>query len=166
MVARDKIKFKFFAIIGLAVLACLVAYPEIIKPVKPVYDFFNKAKVNLGLDLQGGIHLEYKADTSNVDSSKKADALQAAQDVIERRINAFGVGEPLIQTARYGSEDYVIVELPGIKDIEEAKKRIKDTPFLEFKEESGEEDNKEVNKMFESANAETKKKAEEEEKVA
>ncbi len=134
---RQKAKYKFFTIIGLAILACLVAYPEITKPIKPVYNFFNKTKINLGLDLQGGIHLEYKADTSNIDSSKKADALQGAQDVIERRINAFGVGEPLIQTSHYGSNDYIIVELPGIKDIEEAKNKIQDTPFLEFKEESG-----------------------------
>lgn len=161
MVTRNKLKAKFFTIIGLAVLACLIAYPKIVKPITPVYDFFNRTRINLGLDLQGGIHLEYKADTSEVEASKKSDALQGAQDVIERRINSFGVGEPLIQTARYGSSDYIIVELPGIKDIEEAKKRIKDTPFLEFKEEATEEDNKETNKMFEEANAETRKKAEE-----
>ncbi|MFH0969148.1 MAG: protein translocase subunit SecD [Patescibacteria group bacterium] len=135
MNVREKLRYKFFTIIGLAVSAVLVAYPEVIKPIKPVYNFFNKAKVNLGLDLQGGIHLEYKADTSNLDSSKKTDALQGVQDVIERRINAFGVGEPLIQTAKSGKDDLIIVELPGVKDIEEAKQRIKDTPFLEFKEE-------------------------------
>ena len=157
---RQKAKAKFFTIIGLAVLACFLAYPEVLKPIKPAYNFFSKTKVNLGLDLQGGIHLEYKADTTNVDSAKKTDALQGAQDVIERRINSFGVGEPLIQTAHYGNNDYIIVELPGIKDIEEAKKRIKDTPFLEFKEEAGEKDLTEANKMFDSANAETKKKAE------
>ncbi|MFA5777776.1 MAG: peptidylprolyl isomerase, partial [Parcubacteria group bacterium] len=132
---RQKVRLKFFMIIGLAILAVFVAYPEAVKPIKPAYNFFNKTKVNLGLDLQGGIHLEYKADTSNVDSAKKSEALQGAQDVIERRINAFGVGEPLIQTSHYGSNDYIVVELPGIKDIEEAKKRIQDTPFLEFKEE-------------------------------
>lgn len=138
MILRQKLKYKFFAIVALAILASFLAYPEILKPIKPVYNFFNKTKINLGLDLQGGIHLEYKADTSNVDSSKRADALQGAQDVIERRINSFGVGEPLIQTAKSGKDDLIIVELPGIKDIEEAKSRIKDTPFLEFKEEAGE----------------------------
>lgn len=160
MTIRDRIKYKFFAIIGLAILACLIAYPEIAKPVKPIYDFFNKTKVNLGLDLQGGIHLEYKADTSNVDSSKKADALQGAQDVIERRINSFGVGEPSIYTSRYGTDDYIIVELPGIKDIEEAKKKIQDTPFLEFKEEASEQDIAETNKMFDETNAKIKAQAE------
>lgn len=160
MTLRDKVKYKFLAIIALAVLAIFVAYPEVLKPVKPAYDFFNKTKVNLGLDLQGGIHLEYKADMSNVDNAKKADALQGAQDVIERRINAFGVGEPLIQTSHYGTDDYIIVELPGIKDIEEAKKKIQDTPFLEFKEEASEQDLTETNKMFDDVNAKTKVQAE------
>jgi len=54
--------------------------------------------------------------------------------VIERRVNAFGVGEPLVQTAKSGDEYRVIVQLPGIKDIEEAKKRIGEAPSLEFKE--------------------------------
>jgi len=157
---RQKIKYKFFTIIGLAVLAVLVAYPEVAKPIKPVYNFFNKTKVNLGLDLQGGIHLEYKADTSKVDSSKKADALQGAQDVIERRINSFGVGEPSIYVSHYGTSDYIIVELPGIKDIEEAKKKIQDTPFLEFKEEASDQDIAEANKMFDNINAKTKAQAE------
>lgn len=160
MTVRDKIKYKFFAIIGLAILAFFIAYPEITKPIKPVYNFFNKTKVNLGLDLQGGIHLEYKADTSNIDSAKKADALQGAQDVIERRINSFGVGEPSIYTSHYGTNDYIIVELPGIKDIEEAKKKIQDTPFLEFKEEASEQDLTETNKMFDDANIKTKAQAE------
>lgn len=159
MTIRQKIKYKFFTIIGLAILACLVAYPEIVKPVKPVYNFFNKTKVNLGLDLQGGIHLEYKADTKNIEDSKKADALQGAQDVIERRINAFGVGEPSIYTSHYGTNNYIIVELPGIKDIEEAKKKIQDTPFLEFKEEASEQDLAETNKIFDEMNAKTKTQA-------
>ena len=57
-----------------------------------------------GLDLQGGIHLVYKVDTSGVDSAKVPDALNGLQDVIERRVNAFGVAEPLIETSKSGSE--------------------------------------------------------------
>lgn len=132
---RQKLKYKFIAIIGLAILTTLISYPGVVKPIKPVYNFFNKTKINLGLDLQGGIHLEYKADVSGIDSSKVADAVQAAQDVIERRVNAFGVGEPLVQVARSGSEYRIIVELPGIKNIEDAKNQIKETPFLEFRDE-------------------------------
>jgi protein-export membrane protein SecD len=156
---RQKVKYKFIAIIGLAVLAVLIAYPEAVKPIKPVYNFFNKTNVNLGLDLQGGIHLEYKADTSGIDAGKRADALQGAQDVIERRINAFGVGEPLIQTARSGKDDLIIVELPGVKDIEQAKKQIKDTPFLEFKEEASDQDTAAIQAQFDSANEKAKAQA-------
>jgi protein-export membrane protein SecD len=157
----QKNRIRFIAILALGVVAGLVSYPKAVSFTPPLYNFLNKAKINLGLDLQGGIHLEYKADTTQVADDKKDEALQAAQDVIERRINAFGVGEPLVQTAKSGEENRIIVELPGIKDIEGAKEQIKETPFLEFKEEASEEDLKEYEKLFEQANVESKKKAEE-----
>ncbi len=144
----------------LALTVGLVSYPQAVKFIPPVYDALNQLKINLGLDLQGGIHLEYKADVSNVEGDKVGDALQAAQDVIERRVNAFGVGEPLVQTALSGGEHRIIVELPGIKDIEEAKKTIKETPFLEFKEEKNEEEMKESEKILEPMNEQSKKQAE------
>jgi protein-export membrane protein SecD len=134
MTSRKKLKIKFFAIIILAIVAGLVSYPQAVKKVPRVYDFFNKAKINLGLDLQGGIHLEYKADTSQLDSSKVGPALQALQDVISRRVNAFGVAEPVIYTQKSGSENRLVVELAGVKDINQAKELIQGTPFLEFKE--------------------------------
>jgi protein-export membrane protein SecD len=154
---KQKIKLKFVLIIALAVLAGLVSYPQAFSKIPPVYNFFNKLKINLGLDLQGGIHLEYSADVSQVDKSKIQDALQGAQDVINRRINAFGVGEPLVQTATSSGDYRIIVELPGIKDVEAAKQQIKETPLLEFKEETG--DDPEMQKMFDSANSQAQKKA-------
>ena len=78
--------------------------------------------------------MEYKADLSQIDSSKTKDAMQAMQDAVERKINAFGVAEPVIYTTKSGDEQRLIVELAGIKDINEAKKRIGEMPFLEFKE--------------------------------
>jgi protein-export membrane protein SecD len=91
----------------------------------------------LGLDLSGGSHLVYKADTSKVDPADINDALAALQIVIERRVNAFGVGEPLVQTqeggALGGGEHRLIVELPGITDVNQAVKMIGETPQLEFK---------------------------------
>jgi protein-export membrane protein SecD len=158
---RQKNRVRFAAVLLLGIIAGLVSYPQAVSKIAPVYNVLNRLKINLGLDLQGGIHLEYKADTTQVAADKKDEALQAAQDVIERRINAFGVGEPLVQTAKSGQESRIIIELPGIKDIEGAKKQIKETPFLEFKEEAGEEDIKQYDKLFESANVESKKKADE-----
>lgn len=158
---RQNVRIKFILVIILALIAGLISYPKAVKFVPPVYDALNELKINLGLDLQGGIHLEYKADISNVEGNKVSDAFQAAQDVIERRVNAFGVGEPLVQTALSGGEHRIIVELPGIKDIEEAKKTIKETPFLEFKEEKSEEEMKEAEKLLEPMNLQSKKQAEE-----
>lgn len=138
MNTRKKLQVKFAAVIVLALLAGLISYPQAVKFIPPVYNFLNKTKINLGLDLQGGIHLEYKADVSGLPSGMVDEAVQGAQDVIEKRINAFGVGEPLVQAALSAGEHRIIVELPGVKDIEEAKSKIKETPFLEFKEPSAE----------------------------
>lgn len=91
----------------------------------------------LGLDLSGGTHLVYNADVSKVEPGEVNDALAALQTVIERRVNAFGVGEPVVQTqqggALGGGEHRLIVELPGVTDVDEAVKMIGATPVLEFK---------------------------------
>lgn len=83
----------------------------------------------LGLDLLGGTHLVYQADLSK--SENKADAMQGVRDVIERRVNYFGVAEPLVQIS---GQDRLIVELAGISDVSQAIQLIGETPFLEFKE--------------------------------
>lgn len=95
-------------------------------------------KFKLGLDLQGGTHLVYKADVSKIASADVADSMQALRDAIERRINVFGVSEPLVQVEREnslqaGSVEKLIVELPGVTDINDAIKAIGATPTLEFK---------------------------------
>lgn len=91
----------------------------------------------LGLDLSGGTHLVYKADVTKVAAGEVNDALAALQTVIERRVNAFGVGEPVVQTQQGGAlgngEHRLIVELPGITDVDQAVKMIGQTPILEFK---------------------------------
>jgi len=89
----------------------------------------------LGLDLQGGTHLEYKADLQGIVDAEKASALEGVRDVVERRVNAFGVSEPLVQINK--TEERLIVELAGIKDVEEAIDMIGATPLLEFKEQLG-----------------------------
>lgn len=158
----QKTRIKFALVLLLGIIAGLVSYPKAVSFAPPLYNFLNKSKINLGLDLQGGIHLEYKADTSRVADDKKDEALQAAQDVIERRINAFGVGEPLVQTAKSGEENRIIIELPGIKDIEGAKQQIKETPFLEFKEEGlPEQTNQIPQEILDDMNTQAKTKAEE-----
>lgn len=85
----------------------------------------------LGLDLQGGTHLIYEADLSNIAKEDYSSSLQGLRDVIERRVNFFGVREPLVQT----QGEKLIVELAGIKEPAEAIRMIGQTPYLEFKEE-------------------------------
>jgi len=87
----------------------------------------------LGLDLQGGVHLVYEADMSSIDVDGRADALEGVKDVIERRVNAFGVSEPSVQTTVNGDSYRVIVELAGVFDVSEAIDLIGETPILEFK---------------------------------
>ncbi|MEX0934103.1 MAG: protein translocase subunit SecD [Candidatus Paceibacterota bacterium] len=97
----------------------------------------------LGLDLSGGTHLVYKADVSDIPEGEEVNSMEALRDVIERRVNLFGVAEPLVQverTAGIFSEDKehrLIVELPGVTDVDEATAMIGRTPLLEFKLEEG-----------------------------
>jgi len=154
---KKKLQLKFAGVVVLAVVSGLIAYPQAVKGITPLYNGLNRFKIKLGLDLQGGFHLEYKADVSKIDPSKVAEAMQGAQTVIERRVNAFGVGEPLVQIAKSGTENRIIVELPGIKDIEEAKAKIKDAPLLEFKE-VGPVD-PQTQQMFDQLNTQAKEKA-------
>ncbi|HRY82078.1 MAG TPA: protein translocase subunit SecD [Candidatus Moranbacteria bacterium] len=157
---RQKLGIKFASVILLGVMAGLVSYPRAVAKIPPVYNVLNKLKINLGLDLQGGIHLEYKADVSQVESGKVSDAMQAVQDVIERRVNAFGVAEPVVYTTKSGTENRLIVELAGVKDINEAKNMIKATPLLEFKEMMENASEQIPQDQLDKANAEAKKKAE------
>lgn len=88
----------------------------------------------LGLDLQGGTHLIYEADMSEIPEDDRAEALEGVKDVIERRVNAFGVSEPVVQTTTTGGTYRVIIELAGVLDVNEAINLIGETPVLEFKE--------------------------------
>jgi protein-export membrane protein SecD len=90
---------------------------------------------NLGLDLQGGTHLIYKANVDEIPKERRDSAVQGVRDVIERRVNALGVNEPNVRTSKTGDGGYRIeVELAGIRDVEEAIEKIGETPLLEFKE--------------------------------
>ncbi len=128
-----KLWIKFLAVVALFLVTAFIAFPGKISKPQWLGNFHDKFKINLGLDLQGGIHLIYKADVAGVEPGKVQDALNGLQDVIERRVNAFGVAEPLIETSKSGGEYRLIVELAGVRDIDKAKEMIRETPFLEFK---------------------------------
>jgi len=96
-------------------------------------------KFKLGLDLDGGTHLTYRADTSEINPLEISDAMTALKGTIERRINVFGVSEPIVQIEEGGifseeKDDHrLIVELPGVTDVSEAIAQIGQTPILEFR---------------------------------
>lgn len=86
--------------------------------------------VQLGLDLKGGAHLVYKADFKDIAQADQKDAITSVRDTIERRVNSFGVSEPLVQVQ---GTDQIVVELPGITDVNQAIDQIGQTPLLEFR---------------------------------
>jgi preprotein translocase subunit SecD len=102
-----------------------------------IYPMFGREELRLGLDLQGGVHLVYQADFSDIEPGTEADAIEGAIAVIERRINVLGVTEPLIQ--KQGS-DRIVVELPGVSEVEKAKSLIGETALLEFREQGVDEE--------------------------
>lgn len=157
---KQNARLKIVGIILLALVSGVIAYPRSLFFLPKAQQFFEKLKLNLGLDLQGGVHLEYEPDIEKIKGETvTSEAIQAAQAVVERRVNAFGVSEPLVQTAQSSGKYRIIVELPGVKDIEEAKGKIKEAPFLEFKEEDAE--NTSMDQLITSLNEQTKKKADE-----
>lgn len=133
MTPRKKTWYFFIGIVFLSLLAFLIDWPRVPSWV-PWHSFWNRYNIQLGLDLKGGAHLVYEAKLAEVPSSEQAEAVEGVRDVIERRVNFFGVAEPVVQTSRVGDSWRVIVELPGVTDTQEAIRLIGETPVLEFKE--------------------------------
>lgn len=95
---------------------------------------FDSKEYSLGLDLQGGIHLVYKADLNGIPDGDEQNAVSALRDAIERRVNFLGVSEPVVQIQENENDYRLIVELAGITNPGQAIEQIGQTPFLEFKE--------------------------------
>src|SRR3989344_2731139 len=145
-----KIKQKYLIFIGIIVLAILVGnfvYPDYFnkgvdflngKLSWKLPHFWQKPYV-FGLDLKGGVNLIYQADLSTVEN--KSEAMQVLRDVIERRVNLFGVSEPVVQIQ---GNDRLIVELPGVKDVKSAIETIGQTPYLEFDEERDQKETQQI----------------------
>ncbi|MDO8424486.1 MAG: protein translocase subunit SecD, partial [bacterium] len=126
MFSQKKKTFIALAIIFiLAFLAGNLVYPQLLK-----LPYFSGKDFKLGLDLQGGTHLVYQADLASIDEKERGQAMEGLRDVMERRVNFFGVSEPVVQV----EGERLIIELAGIIDPKEAIKQIGQTPFLDFKE--------------------------------
>ncbi len=175
---RGKTRWAVFAVVALTALSGFLAYPQ---AWNRGADFYNEKVVDglklpggfklphywnvpykLGLDLQGGTHLVYEADTKDIPDSERADALEGVRDVIERRVNAFGVAEPIVQTNKSGDRWRIIVELAGVRDVRDAIRMIGETPILEFKEENPVEEiplTADEQKQLDALNADVRAKA-------
>ncbi|MDD5431043.1 MAG: protein translocase subunit SecD [Candidatus Pacebacteria bacterium] len=124
---NNKNLLLFIVVVALAVGAAFFVYPN-----------SNFAQKNLpwrlGLDLVGGSYLVYEVDMSDVATRDQDAVMNGLRDVIEKRVNLFGVTEPRVTVSRAGESYRLNVELAGIKDINEAIKQIGETPFLYFAE--------------------------------
>jgi len=139
---RGKIRLMVLAIFIVSVFIGFLDYPVLWD--KAVNWVNTNASVHLpqyfnlpfrvGLDLQGGTHLVYEADLSTIATSDRSASMDGIRDVIERRVNLFGVTEPLVQVDKSGNSYRLLVDLPGVKDVHQAIDMIGATPYLEFKE--------------------------------
>jgi len=123
---------------------------------KTVYGqaFAEKFPFKLGLDLSGGVQLVYQADVSSVKPAEVKNAMDSLRDVIERRVNTFGVSEPIVQIEEKGGitgpiSERLIVELPGVTDVKRAVDMIGQTPKLEFMKERSKAELEAYNKAIE-----------------
>ncbi len=138
----DYNKYWLIVISLILILGTLFIYPQIWnKPanwlsekISTSFPQIPQKPFRLGLDLAGGTHLVYKADLSRIPPSEREAAMEGLRNVIERRVNLFGVSEPRVQIAKVGNDWRLIVELAGVKDIKKAIQMIGETPHLEFKE--------------------------------
>jgi len=140
--SKKKVYTAVSIIFVLAVAAAILDYPALFNKGA---DYLNdkislgvphigEVPFKLGLDLQGGTHLVYEADLSELPKEEHSSSMQGLRDVIERRVNLFGVEEPVVQIQETDKYSRLIVELAGVKDPAQAIEMIGQTPFLEFKE--------------------------------
>ena len=135
---------KLLLIILLFLATLYISLPNEFKGfTKPQYKF-KVPDLLFGLDISGGSRLVFEADTSNLNGVDKKEALNGLKNVMERRVNLFGVSEPNVQLSNFGGKDRVVVELSGIKEMEKAISVIGTTAQLQFVEIVGEGDKAEI----------------------
>ncbi|MBI4120374.1 MAG: protein translocase subunit SecD [Parcubacteria group bacterium] len=130
-------------IVVLTMVAGFFVYPAFLQKGNITPQFFIKP-FRLGLDLLGGTHLVYEANLDQISAADRASAMEGLRDVIERRVNIFGVSEPVVAVNQAGQKWRLVVELAGVKNINDAIRMIGQTPYLEFREQRPEEETKQI----------------------
>jgi preprotein translocase subunit SecD len=138
MYKKPRIALLF--IIVLTLLAAYINLPKIhifgrdLQHPKIATSFIKRdLEPKLGLDLAGGVQLTMSADMTGIEPKDQGAALESAKNIIENRINSLGVAEALVQTAKTGGQERLIIEIPGISDIDQAISTVRQTAHLEFK---------------------------------
>ncbi|MBU1992546.1 protein translocase subunit SecF [Patescibacteria group bacterium] len=151
---RKLISGKIIVILAVALLLGLFNSPPSFKEKYMSFlpDSVKSQHIHLGLDLQGGSQLDYKIDLRKVPAADRKAIVDGVFGVIEKRVNGLGVAEPNIFLSEVADEQHIIVELAGIKDLEEAKQTVGKTIQLEFKEQKEEMDPYEKDKRKAHAN--------------
>lgn len=136
-----KTRLGLWLIILLTAVSMIASLPSVNLPSLKLYGkeislggVGNLFPLKLGLDLQGGTELLLEADMSKVAPRDRDSALESARQVIERRVNLYGVSESVVQSSKLGEQRRIIVELPGVKDLQSAVSLVGKTAQLEFKE--------------------------------
>ncbi|MCX6791859.1 MAG: protein translocase subunit SecD [Candidatus Gottesmanbacteria bacterium] len=124
----------FIIILLLTILAGYIDLPQMYHPGFHIGPFNKEFTTKFGLDLSGGTQLVLDANMKDIGVADRASALESAKQVIERRVNFFGVTEPVVQTATSQNSYRIIVELPGISDVNQAISLIGQTAQLDFRE--------------------------------
>ncbi len=148
---RKNPRILFWFIIALTIFAIIVDLPAInnlsLGPFKQKINFdlnsvLKSVGINgqiafrRGLDIEGGTSMTFQADMAGIPQAQRAAALSSEKDTIERRINLFGVSEPVVQTSTLSTgQSRIIVELPGISDLNQARSIVGTTAKLSFWEE-------------------------------
>ncbi|MBI2590051.1 protein translocase subunit SecD [Candidatus Berkelbacteria bacterium] len=138
---RRRSWWTLLGILAITALAVMAIWPTDIW-------FIRDIRIHPGLDLQGGTQLVYELKTADIPESDRKEAIEGVREAIVRRVDAFGVNEPVIQASRVSGRDVVIVELPGIKDVNQAKELIGKTAKLEFYESSAEGESGAIETFF------------------
>jgi protein-export membrane protein SecD len=136
---KTRVTALFLLIVGAGIGYFIYASEPNLHQNKAVYGqtVAEKFPFKLGLDLSGGVRLIYRADVSSIKSGDVKTTMGLLRDVIERRINLFGVSEPVVQVEEKGGisgpvEERLVVEIPGVSDVQKAISMIGQTPKLEF----------------------------------
>jgi preprotein translocase subunit SecD len=149
----DPVVRNFFLIVLMTAIAALIALPKessFVLPLQPTPRTIKISRPDLnitifgqtiqrsfelkqGLDIQGGTQVILRADMKDIPAESRVQALEAAKAVIQRRVDLYGVSEPVVQTSQTNGEYRIVVELAGVKDTNQALSLIGQTALLDFR---------------------------------